>query len=480
MAVARCPVRTHLSLEVADSCKIRPLGGALQDDGLTMIAHLLPFDAEARFRVACHLLLFGVGAMCFLGLRSPTAFTVFTLVIMLAFALAPERTIKPLLREPLFWLALALFVAVFLRGWLDVSVAEAHGEPTRPDSIWDHARYGLLVPLLMGIGFALHWRYRYGLMLLIGLGFFVWVRHEWHAISARWPWPDGPEINYSFSEGGLIALTLFFLALAGVGAAFTERVRRQRVQFGVHLVVSVAVAISTLAVVVVSHSRSAYVTAAFTLLVVAIVAGCYSWLRGDRRERRIVGATLGAGAVLVLLTSLLAADFLLDKLDRYQGVVIDIVSGEVFRSGIPDDSGWVRAHLVLQGLLDTAERPWIGHGPSSVRYMVDDRFGVGAPAGDGDYHNTYINFAVAMGAPWALLWIAGHVWAIGRAMRHVLVVERDLVMALAIFGMAVAHFTNASFQLRIWSGYNSTAVYLFLMMIVCATVWRSVFSRQRV
>lgn len=447
-----------------------------------MIASFLPFDAQARFRVACYLLLFGVGAMCLFGLRSPTAFTLYTLVIILAFALAPERTVKPLLREPLFWLALALFVAVFLRGWLDVSVAEAHGDPTRPDSIWDHARYGLLVPLLMGMGFALHWHYRYGLMLLIGLGFFIWVRYEWHAISGRWPWPDGAEIDHSFSEGGLIALTIFSLALAGLGAAFTEHVRQKRVRFGVHLVVSVAVTISTLLVVVVSHSRSAYVTAAFTLLVMAIAAGCYCWLRGDRRERRIVGASVGAGAVLVLLTSLLAADFLVDKLDRYQGVVIDIVSGEVFRSGIPEnvESGWERGNLVRQGLVDIGKRFWIGHGPSSVRYMVDDRFGVEYVIGSGDYHNTYINLAVAMGAPWALLWIAGHVWAIGRALRHVLVVERDLVMALAIFGMAVAHFANVSFQLRIWSGYNSSAIYLLLMMLVSAAVWRSVFSRQRV
>lgn len=433
-----------------------------------------------RFGAARNMALAGLVLLMLLGLRSPSVFYLCLLFVLLAFALTADRNWRPLAREPLIWIALLLFVAVFVRGWIDVAMAEARGLPVRPESVWHHARYGLFIPLLIGFWFAAHWRHRYTLLLLLGCGVFVWYGYEWESIAGRWPWPDGAEIGHSFNEGALIAMVMFYLALAVVAAAWTPEVRNSRLRIWLHVGGGSVVGLASLVVVVISHSRSAYLVMLFTLVVLIVAGGWHLCRHGDRQERRLAGMAIGGAALAVVVVFALAGEFILHRLDKYGDLATAFLTGRVWLEGVPEGArGWARVNLIRQGLLDIAERPWVGVGPVSVRDMVDTRFGITGSPGTGNYHNTYINLAVAMGLPWALLWIGAHVWAVWRALRHVLVVERDVVLALAISGMVVAHFGHLMVQVRIWSGFSASAIYLLVMIPVCAALWRSHMHRRR-
>lgn len=436
------------------------------------------FDGRTRSAAAWNVALFGLVLMALLALRSPSVFYLSLFLVLLAFALTADRSWRLLAREPLVWIALLLLVAVFVRGWIDVAMAEAGGMPVRPDSVWHHARYGLFVPLLIGFWFAAHWRHRYTLLLLMGFSVFVWYGYEWDHIAGRWPWPDAPEIDYSFNEGALIAMVMFFLALANVAAAWTPAVRDSRLRFWLHVGGGTVVGLASLVVVVISHSRSAYLVMPFTLAVLIVAGGWHLWRHGDRHERRIAGMAIGGALLAVGVVVAVAGEFILHRLDGYTDMAATILSGRVWQEGVPEtDSSWARVWLIMEGLRDIAAHPWAGVGPSSVRFMVDGSIGIPTGVGAGNYHNTYINLAVAMGLPWALLWIGAHVWAVWRALRHVLVVERDVVMALAISGMVVAHFGHLTVQVRIWSGFSASAIYLLVMIPVCAALWRSHLCR---
>lgn len=434
-------------------------------------------DPPLRIRIAAGLGLGGVVLLMTLALRSPPALYLGLFLALAGLALAAERALPVLAREPLVWLVLLLFVWVFLRGWVDLATADARGMAPEPGAIWHHARYTPLLAFVFGLWLAAYWRYRNAIMLLVGAGTLIYVVRHWERMAHGLPGGEGA-FSSAFGEAGVIAATTTFITAAvavGIWRAGTGAGHRLLRPTLVGL--AIGLCLFALATLIGAQARSAWLATLGALLVLGLAGGWYLVARADARQRRIALATAGGGLCVVGLAVALSWEVLSSRMAQDSETVAVLLSGDVEPEDVPGGSFGTRYHMLRQGLIDAGAHPWWGVGPASIRDMLHEAWGKPL-VGSGNYHSTWLNLLVAMGIPWTVLWIGAHVWALWRAVRALGGHGGDAVLAVGLVGAALAHFGTLSFQTRIWSAQGA-ALYLILMTLICAAVLHGPVQRRR-
>ena len=436
-----------------------------------------PVDPTLRQRIAGALGLAGIVLIFSLGLRSPTAMYTGMGLALIGLALAADRALPVLLREPLFWLVLVLFLWVLLRGWADLATADARGMEPDERAIWHHARFTPLLPLLFAFWVAVYWRHRYLLLLLTGVGSVIYISNSWDRLHAGLPGGER-EFASAFGEAGLMAGTILFFTVA-VLITLARGAQRLRPATRWTLIAATAVlALFNLFVFIGAQSRGAWLAMAVTLLLLGAGGAVYLWRRADAAERRKALIASGVGAVVVVLAIALSWEVVSNRLAHDHETIEVLLAGDVEPDDIPRGSFGDRYRMFRQGLIDISENPVWGVGPASVRDMLHEIWGKGR-VGSGNYHNTWLNLTVAMGIPWTLLWLGTHAWALGRAARELIRVDGDRIMASCLVGATLVSFGALAFQgARLWSVQGST-LYLVLVTLICAVLLRSTARRIR-
>lgn len=414
----------------------------------------------------------GLGGLVFLfllGLRSPTGFYLGMFLCLTGLLVALPGSIAVLARRPLFWIALILFVGVYVRSWLGPPALERE-LATDPELIWQHARYALLVPLLCGFWLATWWRWRYILLLLCSVGIGIFLFAHWHKFASMVP--GGQDSRWSgYPEGGLIIATMFFLVAAAAVAALAGRLGQGPWRRWLLGGAAGLVALVVLAALVFTLARASWVGFTVGVGIVAATAAFRALRYGGRRERRVTLAGIGGCALAGILVVVLGWDIFTQRIAHDREMIDLALSGELSQQDVPEQGSFaVRYRILRQGLIDAGEHAWIGVGPASVRDMLHEIWGM-QDYRTGNYHNTWLNFSVAMGLPWALLWAAAHLWGIGAAFRRLIDVYRDPVLAYGLLGGAAAHFATLTFVTRFWS-VEASALYVLLMTLVCGVLLR--------
>lgn len=427
-----------------------------------MTASTLQRILDHRLPVASALGVAGLVILFTLGLRSPSGFYV-ALVLCLIASLCALPQSRAITRQPVFWIVLLLFVTVFLRGWFDLATAAARGFEPDPEGIWHHARYTPLAGLICGLWLAAWWHLRYVFLVCIGIAACIFVFNQWSYLTRMLPGGEQSRLG-SYPEGGLVTATTFFLAAGAAVAAFTGRMSRVRWRNWAIGAVTALITAFLLVILVFTLARAAWLAFAFTCLIVPLATLAYALYRGTPRQRRI--ALITAAGCGLTLTFVVAAswDILAQRIARDSEMIMLALSGEITRENLPGGSFGLRYRMLRQGLIDAGNQPWIGVGPASVRDMTHELWGKPA-VGSGNYHNTWLNLSVAMGLPWAVLWVAVHIWAIGRAVHQLIVVHGDRIFAYSLASAALTHFGILTFQTRIWS-VEGSALYIILITLV--------------
>ncbi|WP_067560808.1 O-antigen ligase family protein [Halofilum ochraceum] len=420
-----------------------------------------------RTRFAAPAALAALALLLLFGLRSPPAFYLSLVIGLAAFLAEGRERIARFLSFPAVWFALILWAAVLLRGWFDPAVVAGSGDGEALDSVWHHARYSLLIPLLFGWLLCEQWRWRGPFVLILIAGAFIYFKAEWGMIAQRAAGTIGP-----VQELGATASVMFFIAI-GVIAWCREHWADggARKRWSV-LVIGGALMGSSAVCLVLSASRSAWLVTLAGLGVLAVIL--WRWQRTEGTARRTSSpSVLAAGLLFLIVIVILFRDAVMDRLLADADVVAALVDGR-FDSEI--GGSWaIRLRMILQGGADIAAHPLLGIGPASVRDALQQIWGQEG-WGYGNYHNTYINLAVAMGLPWAILWILAHSWVVWRGLGWVIVVDRELALALGIAGALLSHFGDLLFEVRFWNS-TGAALYVIVMTFTCATYFRSARSR---
>ena len=422
-------------------------------------------EHSLRLRIAGGIGVTGVGLIFALGLRSPTGMYVGTLLTIIALGLAIDRAGPVLVREPVFWLAVLLFVSVFLRGWVDLATAAERGFEPDPDGVWHHARYTPLFAVVFGLWLAAFWHRRHILLAIFGLGFVIYMAQNWDRLLYTLPGGERP-FGSAFGEAGLMGGTLVFL-LAAAAIGFWRGTGRWR---WLGLATAGGLALFAAGVFIAAQGRAVWLAMIGTLAVFAVAGAWYLYTRATPVQRRNALFAVGGSAVLAGIALALWWDVIAGRMMRDSETIAVLLQGDVEPDDVPGGSVGDRYRMYRQGIIDVANHPWWGVGPASVRDMLHEIWGK-PRGGSGNYHSTWFNLPVAMGIPWALLWLGVHAWAVYRAARQLLVVDRDVVLGIAVIGAALVHFGTLTFQVRIWSTGGS-ALYLILMTIVIATFLR--------
>lgn len=424
-----------------------------------------------RMRVATGMGIAGVFLFFLLGLRSTSAFSLSLLLVVAGLIVSADRVWRPLSREPLVWLAFLLFLWVFFRGWADVAMADQHGREVDARSIWHHARYGLFVPILFGLWIAAYWRLRHLILLALAINSLVYYVYRWDAIMERWPGGGGPSTTAAFNEGAIVALVMIFLS-SGLVVMTLFPARREVHRYRWYLfAVSLTTLAASIAVFIICQARGAWLAFLVTLAIVAVIALYCAWGKGTRRVRLFVCAGLACGLVVTATVVLAAWDIIAARLMRDQETLAQLFSGNISPETVPRGSFGDRLRMQVQGLIDIQGHPLWGVGPASIRDMAHEIWG--KPwHGTGDYHNTWLNLAVTMGIPWAVLALAAHAWLLCKGVHQLLVRERDFIMAWVIGGAALAQCIALTFSVRIWGGFAGTSVYILVVALLGAAALR--------
>ena len=447
---------------VGDSDKRAAVSGAA---GRRIFAPSLIAVDSWRVYCAALLGLTAIALLFLLGLRSTTAFAWALVLVVLALLLAGEELWRTLSREPLLWLALALFLAVFLRGAIDLALASEHGRETDARTVWHHARYGPLVPLLFGFWLAAYWHLRYWVLAALAINLVVYCVYRWDALLARWPGGDGRATHAAFNEGGVVAVALVFLGAALMLGSSQGKLAWLRRGAGA------AVLTASLAVLLLAQSRGAWLALLVGLIALAWLASRVLRMPQSRSRRRaLVGGTVTACLLLALFVAAFW-DVIAARVAGDLDTVVILLSGQLAQEEIPGGSFGARFRMLVQGLVDIREQPLLGVGPASVQDMLHEAWGRDW-RGTGDYHNTWLTLAVAMGVPWALLWLGLHVALALGAVRGLLAAGEDRCLGLLLAAAVVAQFVALTFSVRIWGGFAGTAIYLILATLLCAAYWR--------
>lgn len=430
-----------------------------------------PHCDTLRVRIAGGIGLAGISTIALLGLRSPTGLYAGLFLVLVGIALAADRSLPVLLREPIVWAALVLFAWVFLRGWVDLATAETRGLEPDTRAIWHHARYTPLLPLVLGLWFAAWWRYRHLLLVLIGLSFVLYMSNDWQQLLSILPGGQR-EFASAFGEAGIMSATVLFLTGAAAISLARESNGYAPLPRWSLAIVAGAITIFAAFVLLASQSRAAWLAMLVVVLLFAAVGGRHFWKRADA-DRRKLALMIAGGAVVLLVAGLGAAwDILAGRLARDAETIAILLAGEVSREELPTGSFADRYRMFRQALIDIDRNPLWGIGPASVRDMLHEIWGK-PRGGSGNYHSAWLNLLVAMGIPWTLFWLGLHAWMIWRAARELIVVERDRLFAVALVGAALVHFGTLTFQAaRIWSVQGS-ALYLVLMTLIAAVLLRA-------
>jgi hypothetical protein len=398
------------------------------------------------------------------GLASPPLLA-FGLLTAVAATIVRWQYGAMLLREPLFWLAAGLAAWVGLRAWMNL--APDGSLPGDAGAVWDHIRYTAVFPMVVGCWVAAFWHLRGRVLLLMCIGVLLYYMDSKAEIVRRLPIGDIPKGSYP--ELGLIAVTMAVLTFCFV-PHFLRRLRSGAHRGDWLLVLLVAVACSaSLTVFVFSQARSTWVSMAGLLLLALLVAGYLGCTRGDAVHRRRYLIGIGAVTLIVLTLGILLSDFIWWRLHSRDDMsaLVAILDG---RFGDQYEGSFaVRYRLLLQAFEDAMAHPWIGVGPAAIRetHQIDLVRGTWK----GNYHSTYLNLVVALGIPWAILWVALHMVAVYRAVCRLLLVDRDVALGLGLLGASFVHFATLLFQVRIWSVQGS-ALYIILMSLVFAVLLR--------
>jgi len=378
------------------------------------------------------------------------------------------RPAAPAVREPLCWLIVGLVVWVGISGWLDLHSAAKPGAGKDPGMIWDHIRYSGVVPLVFGLWLSVWWHKGPHLLSVLYLGMLVYYVKLHDDIWARVPvgnWNHGSE-----PELGLIAATGGVLALGG--AWRLRRVRSDVLgrRVGAAGILAAVVFISSLVVLLFSQVRAAWLAVLGTTILVGAAA---LWHRRARRgraaDRRAHIVRVLAGCALLVGALWMCSGYVWERISAGEDLqtVRAIVAGDF---GPEYEGSFARRYRILrQGLSDVSAHGLLGVGPASVAGMLEE---IAKPdRGQGNYHNTYMNLAVAMGIPWALLWVLVHLVAVVRACRCLYSQQGEIILAYTLAAANLVHFTALLFQVRIWS-VSGSALYIILMTLVFGALMR--------
>lgn len=404
------------------------------------------------------------------GLGSPPLFYLAFLLSVGGVCAWPRVFIPFYVREPLAWLAVMLAAAVGVRAWMNLG---AGGFPGDSELVWDHIRYAAIVPLLIG-GWLSFFRYRWRLLLtLASVGVLFYYFRQNQEILSRLP--IGDVKRGSYPELGLISVTATVLFAGGGLYLWSDWRRSGGKRLGWQCALVWLTALVSAVLVLCSQVRASWLS----LIVFGIVSLVYiiarAVMRGSRDDRRRVLKIAAAVGVVAVLFGILLHDFVFWVLSRGDDLrsVPAMLTGQL--DGNYTGSFATRYRLLVQGLRDISDHPLIGVGPAALRDMAQYAIGVNVD-GKGNYHSTYINLAVAMGLPWALLWVGVHAVAIGRAGHELIVVRNERVLGFSLMGACFVHFFNLLFTVRIWS-LEGSAAYVMLMSLVFAVILRGPLAR---
>ena len=427
-----------------------------------------------RLRIAAGLGLAGIVLVFLLGLRSPTALYAGLALALVAAAIAAERTLPALLREPLVWATAVLAAWVFLRGWLDLASATQRGLDPDPDAIWHHVRYTPLIAVLIGLWLAAWWQYRQAILLCAGIAACIYVINTWERLARGLPGGERPFAS-AFGEAGIIAGTIIVFMVALVVLLLqVPRAQRSLPQWA-SLGLAIGVSLFLAFVFIASQARAAWLAMLGTLLLLAVYGGWYLWRHAQAHQRRVAGIACGGGLALAAVAVALSWDIIASRMLRDSGTIAVLLSGNVTPENLPGGSLGDRYRMFRQGLIDIGNHPVWGVGPASIRDMLHEIWGKDR-GGSGNYHSTWLNLMVAMGLPWTMLWLAVHVWIIGRAVRELAVRHGETTLAMALLGAALVQFGTLTFQVRIWS-VNGSVLYLIVMSVACAVLLHRAVNR---
>ncbi len=435
-------------------------------------------EHSLRLRVAGGVGFTGIVLIFLLGLRSPTAMYLGMFLVLVALVVAADRALPVLLREPLFWLVVVLFAWVLLRGWVDLATADARGLEPDARAVWHHARFTPLLPLLFALWVAAWWHWRYILLLLVGLAFVVYMVDNWDRLLYGLPGGGRPFAS-AFGEAGIMSATVLFLAAAATvgfwrsGDGYRPAVRWILVGLGAALTLFAGF------VFLAAQARAAWLAMLGTLLVLAVLGAWFLWQHADPRQQRIALMLTGGSLATIAVAIAFSWEVLSNRLMQDTETIAILLEGDVAQEDVPGGSFGDRYRMFRQALIDIRENPLWGVGPGSVRDMLHEIWGKDR-GGSGNYHSTWLNLLVALGIPWTILWVTAHVWAVWRAARELIVQDREIFLALALVGAAMAHFGTLTFQgARLWSVQGS-ALYLVLMTLICAVLLRAAVRRHGV
>lgn len=427
----------------------------------SLLPQAWPKDGRRAGLVAVALLFGG-------GLWSPPLLYLSMVFALLGFLPSPRFALASLSREPLAWLVALLAVWVALRGSLDLAFPVSPGIEADPRAIWHHVRYSGLVPLIFGFWLCAWWHRRLHLLAVFCLGLLVYFAESGHEILERVPF-NGMRSG-SVPELGFIAATGVVLT---AGVALRTWYPRRRLRKGLRFalqVLAAGTAVISAGVLILSQARASWLSFAVALLVVAAIT-LYWWRANNPDEsRRAIARPFMIITASVLLTLSISSGYIWERISHGEDLatVEALIAGEF---GPHNEGSFARRYRIWQqGIEDLGEYPLWGIGPASVRGTLGD---IAQPdAGEGNYHNTYLNLAVAMGVPWALLWVIVHLVAIVRAQHFLRMQERDPILAYMLVAAAIVHFGALAFEVRIWSVAGSAA-YVILMTCVFAAVLRA-------
>lgn len=412
-----------------------------------------------RIRIAVGFGLTAIVVFFALALRSPTALYLGLFLALIGFGLAADRTLPVLVREPLFWVAVVVFVWVLGHGWIDLATAEARGFVVDEGAVWHHARYTLLLPMILALWLAAGWRHRHVLFLLVGFAaliFYIVNADNLFDIT----------MGSAMGAAGLFSATLLFLSAGLIGSIWQVRDEYTPAVRNTLLGLAGLMLLMNVAVLVISISRAAWLATFGAFVVLALIGGWFLWKHGNAFQRRVTLAVSGGFLLLLVVAFALAWDLVATRLMREMDGIVKFITQGYEPGERYGPSVGARLRMYSHALEEIAERPWLGVGTASVRDL------------DRNFHSTYLHLMVAMGIPWTLLWLGTHVWAVWRAARELIVRDRDIFLAFGLAGAAMAHFGTLVFQGgRLWSAQGS-ALYLVLMTIICAVFLRGAVRRQ--
>ncbi len=418
----------------------------------TIASTILPPPTPAWTAAALLILAFG-------SLLSPPLVNLGITMGLVALSTAQAQTLRTWAATPTVIIALVLGAWVVLRALATWSGASPYDAAIRSEDVWAYLRIAGPLPAILGLLFALNTRYRYCVLALFLLSWFVYIGRGF-SVTEFMRALDGTRLQFGHSPTEL-AMVGGGAFMAGLSFLFSGsfRARRQPWWAAGFLLLGLAAIVSGGTGVLLSLTRSAWLSFAVTLPIV-LMGWTVTCTRAGHLPRSFPVALLACSLTLAGVLGWAAKDTISARFAEGGDTVEAIVAGD---EDIPFRSWGKRYVMYTEGLAMIAERPLTGYGPGTIR-NIRKHYESERLYGAGHFHSFPITAGVALGTVWTALWFGLAGMLLWRGTRGFIQVLGDPGFAWGAAGFFGFYLVTSQFQVRMFQSAGSA--YLVLAMAI--------------